>query len=235
MIIIKPEAFISDKGKNEENEDYIKYLSGKFYLVCDGVGGNGNGLIASKLLAESIYNLLSKSHNSSALIAVKEAEKLLQNYKKKYPNTERMSSTLALAQVIENTVLISWAGDSRVYQFRDGKIIYKTKDHTLVNEAVNNGVLSAVEALFHPDANELTKSIKGTRKPVTLDQILIEDKRENDYFLVCTDGIIESWIDSDLESLFSELKSSQCIINELNKNCKIFSNDNYSAIVFQLE
>jgi protein phosphatase len=166
---------------------------------------------------------------------VKEAEKLLQNYKKKYPNTERMSSTLALAQVIENTVLISWAGDSRVYQFRDGKIIYKTKDHTLVNEAVNNGVLSAVEALFHPDANELTKSIKGTRKPVTLDQILIEDKRENDYFLVCTDGIIESWIDSDLESLFSELKSSQCIINELNKNCKIFSNDNYSAIVFQLE
>ncbi len=234
MIIIKPEAFISDKGKNEENEDYIKYLSRKFYLVCDGVGGNGNGQIASELLAESIYNLLSKYHNLSALIAVKEAEKLLQNYKKKYPNTERMSSTLALAQIIENTVLISWAGDSRVYQFRGGKIIYKTQDHTLVNEAVNNGVLSAVEALFHPDANELTKSIKGTRKPVELDQILIEDIRENDYFLVCTDGIIESWIDSDLESLFSELKSSQCIIDELNKNCKIFSNDNYSAIVFQL-
>ena len=234
MIIIKPEAFISDKGKNEENEDYIKYLSGKFYLVCDGVGGNSNGQIASKLLAESIYNLFSKSHDSSPLIAVKEAEKLLQNYKKKYPNTKFMSSTLALAQIIENNVLISWAGDSRVYQFRGGKIIYKTQDHTVVNEAVNNGVLSGVEALFHPDASELTKSIKGTRKPVELDQICLIDIKENDHFLLCTDGIIESWIDSDLESLFSESKSSQNIIEELNKSCQIFSNDNYSAIVFQL-
>ena len=234
MITIKSEYFISDRGKNEINEDYIKYLSGKFYLVCDGVGGNGNGQIASKLLAESIYKSLSKSNNLNALIAVQEAEKVLQNHKKKHPITERMSSTLALAQIIENNVLISWAGDSRVYQFREGKVIFKTKDHTLVGEASNNGVLSAVEALFYPDANELTKSIKGSRKAVELEQICLKDIKENDHFLLCTDGIIESWIDSDLESLFSELKFSQCIIDELNRNCQIFSNDNYSAIVFQL-
>ena len=234
MITIKSEYFISDRGKNEINEDYIKYLSGKFYLVCDGVGGNGNGQIASKLLAESIYKSLSKSNNLNALIAVQEAEKVLQNHKKKHPITERMSSTLALAQIIENNVLISWAGDSRVYQFREGKVIFKTKDHTLVGEALKNGVITDIEALFYPDANELTKSIKGTRKPVELDQILIEDIIENDYFLLCTDGVIESWIDSDLESLFSELKSSQNIIEGLNKSCQIFSNDNYSAIVFQL-
>lgn len=53
MITIKSEAFISDKGKNETNEDFFKYLSGKFYLVCDGVGGYGNGFIASELLSES--------------------------------------------------------------------------------------------------------------------------------------------------------------------------------------
>ena len=234
MITIKSEAFISDKGKNNVNEDYFKYLSGKFYILCDGVGGNGNGQIASKLVAESIYNSLSLSDSSSALIAVQEAEKVLKNHKKKHPITERMSSTLALSQIIENNLLISWVGDSRVYQFRDGKIVYKTTDHTLVGEALKNGIITDLEALFHPDANELTKSIKDSRKPVELDQVLITDIKENDYFLLCTDGVIESWIDSDLESLFSTSKSSQNIIEALNESCQIFSNDNYSAIVFQL-
>jgi protein phosphatase len=232
MITIKSEAFISEKGKREINEDSFIYLSGKFYLVCDGLGGNGNGQIASELVAETVKKSLLKS--KTILEAVQEAEKVLSSYKKKHPSTEYMSTTIAVAQIIENNVLIFWAGDTRVYQFRDGKIIYKTKDHTLVSEAINNGVLTAVEALFHPDANELTKSIKGAQNSVELDQILIQDIIENDYFLLCTDGVIESFIDTDLESLFSESKSTKEIIDELDKNCQIFSNDNYTAIVFQV-
>ena len=173
MITIKSEAFMSEKGKNEENEDSFKYLSGKFYIVCDGVGGNGNGEIASQLVVETVKKSLLKS--KSILEAVQEAEKVLNSYKKKHPSTEYMATTIAFAQILDKGILISWAGDSRVYQFRDGKTIYKTKDHTLVNEALNNGVLTAVEALFHPDANELTKSIKGAQNPVELDQILIQD------------------------------------------------------------
>jgi protein phosphatase len=232
MITIKSEAFISEIGKREINEDSLKFQSGKFYLVCDGLGGNGNGEIASQLVAESVKKSLLKS--KSILEAVQEAEKVLSSYKKKHPSTEYMATTLALAQFIENNVLIIWAGDTRVYQFRDGKIIYKTKDHTLVNEAVNDGVLTAVEALFHPDANELTKSIKGAQNPVKLDQILIQDIIENDYFMLCTDGVIDSFIDTDLETLFSESKSTKEIIDELDKSCQIFSNDNYTAIVFQV-
>jgi len=231
MITIKSEAFISEIGKREINEDSLHFQSGKFYIVCDGLGGNGNGQIVSELVTETVKESLLKS--KSILEAVQEAEKDLSSYKKKHPSTEYMSTTIAVAQIIENNVLIFWAGDTRVYQFRDGKIIYKTKDHTLVNEAVNDGVLTAVEALFHPDANELTKSIKGAQNPVKLDQILIQDIIENDYFLLCTDGVIESFIDTDLESLFSESKSTKDIVYELDKNCQIFSEDNYSAIVFQ--
>lgn len=233
MITIKSEAFISKKGKREINEDSLQFQSGKFYLVCDGLGGNGNGQIASELVAETVKESLLKS--KSILEAVKEAEKDLSSYKKKHPSTKYMATTVAFAQVLDKEILISWAGDSRVYQFRDGKIIYKTNDHTLVNEAVNNGVLTAVEALFHPDANELTKSIKDAQNPVELDQILIQDIKQNDYFLLCTDGALESFIDTDLETLFSESKSTKEIIDELDKSCQIFSNDNYTAIVFQID
>lgn len=230
MLTIKSESFVSEKGKREVNEDSLQFQSGKFYLVCDGLGGNGNGHIASKLVVKTVKESLLKSKSISE--AVEEAEKILSSYKKKNPSTEAMATTIAVAEILDNGILVSWAGDSRIYQFRDGKILFKTTDHTWVVDAVKKGVLSSVEALFHPRVNELTKSIKDASKPVKLEQVLIENIRLNDYFLICSDGITESWIDTDLQELFSGEKTSNEIIDKLNKNCNIFSEDNYSAIVF---
>lgn len=224
--------FLSEKGRREINEDYLIHHPNKFYAVLDGVGGNGNGEIVSKLVGETVKESLLKS--KSITEAIEEAEKKLSSYKTKYPLTEQMATTIAVAEIIENSILVSWAGDSRVYQFRDGKIIFKTTDLTWVAEAVKKGVLSSLEALFHPRVNELTKSIKDSSKPVKLEQVLMDDIQPNDYFLICSDGITETWIDSDLEELFSNFKSSSEIIQELKKQCEIFSEDNYSAFVFQI-
>lgn len=232
MLTVKSESFISEKGKREINEDSLQFQSEKFYIVCDGVGGNVNGQIASKLVAESVKRLLLKSNSISE--AIDEAEKLLSCYKKKNPSTEYMATTIAVAEILENSILVSWAGDSRVYQFRNGRIIFRTNDHTWIANEVTKGVLGSVEALFHPRANELTKSIKDSSKPVKLEHVFIEDIKQNDFFLVCTDGVTETWIDSDLEELFSMVNSSNDIIQEIVKQCKIFSEDNYSAIVFQI-
>lgn len=230
---VKSESFISEKGKREINEDSLNIKSGKFYIVCDGVGGNGNGQIASKLVTETVRESLLKS--KSILDAVEESERVLSKYKKKNPSTEYMSTTIAVAEILDYGILVSWAGDSRVYQFRDGKIIFITSDHSWVANAFKNVVLSPVEALFHPRVNELTKSIKDSSKPSKLEQVLIEDIQPNDYFLICTDGITESWIDSDLEELFFSLKSSSEIIQELKKSCETFSEDNFTAIIFKIE
>jgi serine/threonine protein phosphatase PrpC len=230
MLTVKSESFISEKGKREINEDYLIYHPNKFYAVLDGVGGNGYGEIASKLVGDTVKESLLNSKSIEE--AIDAAEKKLSSYKRKHPSSERMATTIAVAEILENSILVSWAGDSRVYQFRNGKIILTTKDHTLVAEQVKKGILSPVEALFHPRANQITKSIKDSSKPSKLEQILIHDIQPNDYFLISTDGITESWIDSDLEELFSEFNSSNDIIQEIVKQCDIFSEDNYSAIVF---
>lgn len=230
MITIKSESFISEIGKREINQDSLQFQSGKFYLVCDGLGGNGNGQIASKIVTETVKKSLIKS--KSILEAVQEAEKVLSSYKKKNPSTDYMATTIAVAEILESEILVSWAGDSRIYRFRDGKITFKTTDHTWIANVVKECVLSPLEALFHSRVNELTKSIKDASKPLKLEQVLIEDIRLNDYFLICSDGITESWIDTDLQELFSGKKTSNDIVNELNKNCNVFSEDNYTAIVF---
>ncbi len=226
-------CFISKNGKREINEDCIEFESGKFYIVCDGLGGNGNGKTASKLVAETVKESLLNLKSISE--AVEDAEKVLSSYKKKNLSTDYMATTIAVAEILDNEILVSWAGDSRIYQFRDGKILFKTTDHTWVANAIKKGVLSSVEALFHPRVNELTKSIKDASKPVKLEQVLIEDIRLNDYFLICSDGVTESWIDTDLQELFSGGKTSNDILDELNKICNIFSDDNYSAIVLMVD
>lgn len=232
MITIKSKSFVSEKGKREINEDCIEFQSGKFYIVCDGLGGNGNGQIASKLVVKTVKESLLRSKPISE--AVEDAEKVLSSYKKKNPSTDYMATTIAVAEILESEILVSWAGDSRIYRFRDGKITFKTTDHTWIANAVKECVLSPLEALFHPRANELTKSIKDGSKPVKLEHVLIDDLQPNDYLLICSDGITESWIDTDLQELFTDNKTTDEIVEELEKNCKIFSDDNYSAIVFQI-
>lgn len=232
MINVKSDFFLSEKGKRETNEDSLQYQSGKFYILCDGVGGNGNGKIASNLVAETVKESLLKSKSIS--MAVEESERVLSLYKKKNPSTEYMSTTIAVAELLDKIILVSWVGDSRVYQFRNGKIIFKTTDHSWVENAVKEGALSSVDALFHARAKELTKSIKDGSKPVELEQVFMDDIQSNDFFLICTDGITETWIDSDLEELFSKFASTNDIIQEIVKQCEIFSEDNYTAIVFQI-
>jgi len=233
VIKVKSESFISEKGKREINEDSLEFQCGKFYVICDGIGGNGNGQIASKLVVETVKESLLKS--KSILEAIEESERVLSLYKKNNPNTEAMATTIAVAEILDSRILVSWVGDSRVYQFRDDKIIFKTSDHSWVAEAIKKDILSPLEALFHPRANELTKSIKDSSKPSKLEQTLIEDIQSNDYFLICSDGITESWIDSDLEELFSRLNSSYYITSKLEKECEIYSDDNYTAIVFHTD
>jgi serine/threonine protein phosphatase PrpC len=230
---VKSESFISEKGKREINEDYLIYHPNKFYAVLDGVGGKGNGQIASKLVAETVKESLLKSKSISE--AIEESERVLSSHKKKNPSTEYMATTIVVAEILDKGILVSWAGDSRVYQFRNGGIIFRTNDHTWVAKEVKKGILSSVEALFHPRANELRKSIKDSSKPVKLEQALIHDIQPNDYFLICTDGINETWIDSDLEELFSSSKTSNDIIQELKKCCETFSEDNFTAIIFKIE
>ena len=234
MIVIKSEAFITDKGKSEINEDSLKCISGAFYVVCDGVGGNGNGLLASQLLVESVANSLSHSEDLVIAIALKEAEKALEDYKRKNKNTYLMASTLALTKITDSSILIGWVGDSRVYQFRNGKIIYKTTDHSWISDAIKGGSITALEGLFHPERNRLTRSVKGNSQPTVMDEHILTNLEDNDYILICSDGIMESWIDEDLENLFSEVKPASYFVQKLHENCQLFSNGNYTAIVCEI-
>ena len=234
MLYIKSESILSKKGKRNRNEDVVASVPGQLYIVCDGVGGNGNGLLVSQLLCNSISSSIQNETTFNLSNILQKAEKELSNYKKKNPATKSMSSTVAFTKIHESFITIAWIGDSSVYHIRNGKFIYKTINHSWAAEAIVKGELTELESYFHPNRNQLTRSVKGVEEPSEFDSFICDEIQEDDIFLLCTDGIQESWIDADLEALFSSQNTTEEIINQIDKQCEQFSDDNYSAILFQI-
>jgi protein phosphatase len=104
----------------------------------------------------------------------------------------------------------------------------------LIQEAIQSGQLTELESYFHPNSNQLTRSVKGSEYPTEFESFICEDIQDKDYFMLCSDGIQETWIDSDIENLFGSENNSKELIEKIKEQCAIFSTDNYSAIVIQL-
>jgi len=235
MVRILEQEYISEVGKRANNEDNCGYISKSTYVVCDGVGGLDKGEIASDIVCRSILKSFSEDNNSTIEIALPLAESSMAAYLEENQQSLGMATTLTVAHVRSNGVYVAWVGDSRVYQFRKGKVHFVTKDHSWVNEALDMGLITQEEAINHPKSNIITRAVQGTSKPVKADSKLIRDLLPNDYFLLCSDGVLESWMDKELEELFSNEESCAQILNQLKLKCEELSKDNFTALAFKIE
>ncbi|MBP7506678.1 MAG: serine/threonine-protein phosphatase [Prolixibacteraceae bacterium] len=235
MIKIIHQGYISELGKRANNEDNYGYNEGSTYVVCDGVGGSEKGEVASDITVRCFIEFFKVNPNADANEVLKIAEAKLSGMINQNPETVGMATTLTLSQVRENGIYVVWCGDSRVYQFRDGQILFQTIDHSWVNEAVKAGIITSEEAINHPKSNVITRAIQGTIKPTQVDTVFLTDIKKGDFFLHCSDGVLESWTDDDLIALFSTEKEPTKILEKIKAECEINSRDNFTAIVYRIE
>jgi protein phosphatase len=230
---------ISEKGRRQNNEDSLFPLSElvdsnqKLFIVCDGVGGAEKGEIASSLACESFQAFFSTfldGDPTEELVnkAVQYAEVRFDEYVSQHPEAKGMATTLTMIYVGETGITIAHIGDSRIYQFRDGKAIYQTEDHSLVNSWVKLGVMTADEAQHHPQKNVITRAIQGTENPTVAEVRLLTDIHAGDYFLMCTDGVTDCIQREILSDIFSEASSAEAIKNTIVESCSVKARDNYS-------
>lgn len=233
-------------GKREHNEDSIFPNSeietpfDNLFLVCDGVGGNTKGEIASDLVCTQINsffvaNNLETSTTEDITAALKFVETKFDSYIVDNPESAGMASTLTLLHLHNSGATIAHIGDSRVYQFRKGEIVFKTKDHSLVQHLLDLGEITAEEAANHPRRNEITRAIQGASiRSVKPDVSIITDIQEGDIFLLCSDGILEAFNDEQLISTFKNSESIDTIAAKITLECNKVSNDNFSAYFVQI-
>lgn len=238
---------INEIGTRVNNEDSILpkneevTVNDKLFLVCDGVGGANKGEVASAIACESIQTYFKtfldpQVEFTSDFIekSIRYTEIRFNEYLKKNPNAKGMATTLCLLYIADNGIFVAHAGDSRIYQLRNGNIIYKTEDHSLVNSLVKNGQLNTKDIDAHPQKNVILRAIQGSDHPVEIDVAKIEDIQSGDQFFMCTDGISGTISDEVICDVLNTKESAEVKLTHIRELCIDKSRDNFSAYLIPI-
>ena len=146
-----------------------------------------------------------------------------------------MATTITLLHIGESGITVAHIGDSRIYQFRDGQIIYHTTDHSYVQSLVDLGQITKEEAAVHPQKNVITRALMGTAHSVEADVAFITDIQEGDIFFLCTDGVTECLSDEKLTTFFDSTVNIESIKNKIIEHCSETSKDNFSFYLIPIQ
>lgn len=192
------------------DQDSVHWRSGGFFVVCDGVGGEDCGEVASATVASAIGKKLENFDPAKPLTdqtiadILGEANKRLQ--KRANGNNSHMATTLTLLVAHANGVTAIHVGDSRIYQIRPGVgILFRSEDHSLVNALVQAGLLTPEEAETDPRSNVITRCLTADTQhtPDKASVTLLRDVRPGDYFVLATDGVLHCISDNQLYEILS--------------------------------
>lgn len=203
----------TDIGLNptrDKNEDYYGRFDGDFgtlLIVCDGIGGNAGGEIASRLAVDAIHSYIAKHHiptEETMIIrqSVEHAQQKIMEAVNENPTLAGMGSTLVLLLIREHQFWYAHLGDSRLYLRRDDAITRLTRDHTEVQNLVDLGVIKEEDAASHPRRNVLSKALGHDmgEPEISGPHTLYPD----DVFLLCTDGLTEYLQDAEILDYLTE-------------------------------
>lgn len=215
------------------------------YVVCDGVGGNEAGEVASQTVCEAFgrcfdhFNGLEQELEIDDFTSVlDEAYHDLDEKSKADRRFRQMATTLTFLCLHKGGAMVAHIGDSRIYHIRPNEgIIYRSSDHSLVNAMVHSGDITPDEAENHPKSNYITRCMTPdqngeARSCASLLQIT--DVQAGDYFLLCTDGVLHCCNDELLLEIMSSDKPDEMKMLELARRC-YFSSDNNTAILVPIK
>lgn len=229
---------LSEQGKRDYNEDFFFADNhSNLFLVCDGVGGSSKGEVASRKACNFFAEHLSLTSDFSLNGIEKtlvQCESKFDEYTSQNPDAKGMATTLTLLKLFPDKAVIGHIGDSRVYHVRNGEILFKTVDHSFVNELVASGFLTPEEAKTHPKRNQITRAVQGSENHTYIDVDVIDSVEINDYFMLCSDGILEGIDDKFIQNNFLENNSLENLKELILNNCREKSNDNFTAIVIKI-
>ncbi len=178
------------------NEDYVDVFEvedGLLAIVCDGLGGNKAGEVASKLAVSSIYNSFIGSEAKDLLVRIKEAIKFaneqLIHSADKNSEFKGMATTAVVLFIDKNFANWGHVGDSRLYFYTRNQVSQLTKDHSFVQKLLDDGYISSKDAENHPHKNVIMRAL-GDKTNLEVDTEKIKFlKNESWKFLLCTDGV----------------------------------------------
>lgn len=191
-------AFYSQPGGRPANEDSVTVLQyGKCLLglVADGLGGMGNGDVASKDASVNLARMLSGQDIDEDLLcdAIQEENSRILDM---HRDGKQMMTTIAVLWASPGQALAATVGDTRIYQFRSGNIAFQSTDHSVAQLSVFSGEITQAQLRGFPGRNRLLRAL-GADGQVQVDLNEL-DVQKGDRFLLCSDGFWELVLEEEM-------------------------------------
>jgi len=186
------------QGPREYNQDRIAYSYSKdamLVVVADGLGGHRHGEVA----AQFAIKMLTEAFQRLALPILADPFKFLTDHIRQVHDAieshamakdmlDTPRTTLVAAIVQHDELYCAHVGDSRLYHIRDGRVIFRTEDHSMVQKLYRNGLIKKEELLTHPERNKIYNCVGGDVLP-QVDLATKRALRDGDIIMLCTDGL----------------------------------------------
>lgn len=166
--------------------------------------------------------------------ALNNAEVELRAHSTDFPESRGMATTVVeFHPTGETEGLVYWVGDIRLYHLRDGKILFKTKDHSLVQMMIDKGEITEEQAEKNSATNVILQAVSDSKRGAAPDFHHLTDIQPGDRILLMTDGIHEGCPEDQLVEYFKD--NSRKAIGKIRSICEELSSDNFSMIAMEIE
>lgn len=231
----------TDKGLvRDNNQD--SYAAGElaggaaFVVVCDGMGGAAAGALASSIAVKTIREKIASGYHAgmsdisvkSLLIsALDNANKDIFELSLSNEEYEGMGTTVVAAVITDEFVYIVHAGDSRAYFADSGELTQLTRDHSVVQDMLENGEITAEEVYDHPKKHIITRAL-GVDSSVRAD--FCQESFDEEILLVCTDGLTNYLSDEEIGLILKGELDAKKVSSLINKANLSGGGDNITAV-----
>lgn len=220
-------SIFSETGRRRENQDYIQIFVDKeknraAFILCDGMGGYAHGGLAARIVAASIARDIKqnpRTDEDSINAMISRASWTLDTMADVYGGA-KMGTTLVMAYINGNEITVIHCGDSRCYVYgRDNNVIYVTEDHNS-GDYMGAPITRCFFAGYPEKAEPDVKTFKVS---------------PGDRLLLCSDGVYPCMAPDILRDRMTDDKPIEDIMDTFKFMCEKFSDDNYSAILINID
>lgn len=232
------------RGSRKVNQDRIAFAerdNAVLLVLADGLGGHARGELASELLTQTVvqgFNNIRQPliEQPSAFLALSilHAHKMIKAMGESHNPPINPRTTCVLCLVQNGYAYWAHVGDSRLYLFRNGNLVERTQDDTMIERMRQEGILTEEEMLTHPDKSRLLKCVGGPREPsVSLGQETLLNP--DDVLLLCTDGLWEALPQETILGYLQQPELGDAVVDMLlaAESARGGSSDNITAIALR--
>jgi protein phosphatase len=234
----------SDVGlRRSNNEDafHVEVAAG-FFALADGMGGAASGEVASRIFVDAAREAFSGADVSpSAESTVERVRRIFQRANeqtlrlaRENPRHRGMGCTAELLAFAGSSYVLGHVGDSRTYLFREGRLQRETRDHSLLQEQIDAGILSPGDTRSHSLKGLISRAVGvGDKLPVDLK---VGGALPGDIFLLCSDGLTDLVADPAIQEVLSRPGELDRKVDALIGMAKTAGgHDNVTVILCQIE